>query len=71
MRFPWDSVARLLGHDPTPRPTCPGFFSKKILNGKTLIPGKDHQSFECKKLNTNSENGDHLLINVAETCLQC
>ena len=21
--FPWDSIPRLLGHDPTPRPTCP------------------------------------------------
>ena len=37
-------------------------------NGRTLIPGKD---FECNKLTTSSENGDHLLIKVTGTCIQC
>ena len=33
-----------------------------------LIREKTNKNFECT---TSSENGDHLLIKVAETCIQC
>ena len=38
---------------------------------KPYFREKTVKDFERKKWNTNSENGDHLLIKVAGTCVQC
>ena len=40
---------------------------KKNYKWKTLIMGKTVKDFECNKITTSSENGDHLLIKEAGT----